>query len=235
MIARGAHCLAGAAGPRGAPHRPPATAQIAGAPSFRLDAASCAPGDEIAIRFDAPIRSTPDSRAWITVVEADRPPSAYGAWSYLDDGATLATLKAPTRPGAYEVRLHTDYPARTFNVQHAVALIVGAERAEPAAGVTPLSAQRFAIAGRTVRPGARIDLTFATAMHAAPHEQFWVTVVDAGAADSAWGAYDYVPPGARRMHLTAPAKPGAYEVRLHANYPTKTTNLVHRVAIQVQD
>ena len=235
MIARAGQCLASAAGPRGAPHRPSATAQIAGAPGFRLGAASCAPGDEIAIRFDAPVSSRPDSRAWITVVEADRPPSAYGAWSYLDDGATVATLKAPSKPGAYEVRLHTDYPARTFNVQRAVALTVGAERAEPAAAVTPASAQRFAIAARTLRPGARIDLTFATAMHAAPHEQFWVTVVDAGAADSAWGAYDYVPPGARRMHLTAPARPGAYEVRLHANYPTKTTNLVHRVAIQVED
>jgi hypothetical protein len=171
------------------------------------------------------------------VVEADRPPSAYGAWGYLDDGATLATLKAPTQRGAYQVRLHTDYPARTFNVQGAVALTVGSHRAEaePAAEPTPLSRQRFTIARRALRPGAKIDVAFAAALRAAPREQFWITVVPAGAADSAWAAYEYVPAGARHLQLTAPTTGGDYEVRLHANYPTKTTNLVHRVAIRVEN
>ena len=141
------------------------------------------------------------------------------------------SLKAPAKPGAYEVRLHTDYPAKSYNVQHAVALMVGPEAAPQ---VTPPSAQRFTLAAATLKPGAKIHIAFATALHAAPREQFWVTIVDAGAADSTWGVYEYVPPGARHMQLTAPAKPGDYEVRLHANYPTKTTNLVHRVAIHVE-
>jgi hypothetical protein len=72
-------------------------------------------------------------------------------------------------------------------------------------------------------------------MHAAPNERFWVTIVEVGAADDTWGAYDYVPPGARRMQLAAPARPGDYEVRLHGNYPTKTTNLIHRVPLRVAE
>ena len=228
------------ASPRRVTRKPPPVSATSGtrtaAPSVRLDATSYAPGDTIEIRFLAPVRSTPESRAWITVVEANKPASAYGAWNYLDDGATVTTLKAPSTPGAYEVRLHTDYPARTYNVQRAVPLTVG-ERAEAQAapGVTPPSLQRFTVATPALHPGAMIDVAFAAALRAAPQERFWITIVDAGAADSAWGAYEYVPAGARHMQLTAPARPGDYEVRLHANYPTKTTNLVHRVAIRVED
>jgi serine/threonine-protein kinase len=238
MVARGETCVASDLGRPRSPTRTPVplSAPRTTAPSFRLDARSYAPGDPIEIRFAAPVRSKPESQAWITVIEADRPASAYGAWSYLDDGTKLATLKAPSRPGAYEIRLHTDYPARTFNVQRAVPLTV-AERAEaePAPGVTPVALQRFTVATTVLRPGARIDVTFAAALRAAPPERFWITVVATGAADSSWGTYEYVPAGARHIQLTAPAKPGDYEVRLHANYPTKTTNLVHRVVIRVEN
>ncbi|HEX7839796.1 MAG TPA: hypothetical protein VF469_20110, partial [Kofleriaceae bacterium] len=120
--------------------------------------------------------------------------------------------------------------------QRAVPLSV-AERAEAesAPGVTPAALQRFTVGSTALRPGARIDVAFAAALRAAPGERFWITVVDAGAADSAWGTYEYVPAGARHIQLTAPAKPGDYEVRLHGNYPTKATNLVHRVAIRIED
>ena len=207
------------------------TLAAADAPSFHLGATTYAAGEDIAIRFAAPVSSTPDRRAWITVIGADQPPSAYGEWSYLDDGATSAVLKAPAKPGAYEVRLHTDYPAQTFHVRRAVALTVGPEVAPQ---VTPRSAQRFSVANAKPSPGAKLNVAFATALHAAPNEQFWITIVDAGAGETEWGAYEYVPPGAKRMQLTAPSKPGDYEVRLHANYPTKSTNLVHRVAIRVE-
>ena len=126
-------------------------------------------------------------------------------------------------------------------MQHAVPFSVGPEKAEPdqaagqAAGPTPLSAQRFHLAAATVHAGAKIDVRFATALHAATGERFWITVVKADEASSAWGSYEYVPDGARRMQLTAPTAAGDYEVRLHGNYPTKTTNVVHRVAIHVAD
>ena len=239
MIARGEQCVAGDdPRPRREPRERPASSPVTttvGAPTFRLDARSYAPDAPIEVRFGAPVSSKPQSRAWITVIEADRPESAYGAWSYLDDGATVATLKAPPKPGAYQVRLHTDYPARTFHVRHAVSLTVIPEKPEAEAGVTPVSEQRFTVAGKTLHAGAGISVAFAVALRAAPKEQFWITVVEARAADNAWGAYEYVPAGARRIQLAAPAKPGDYEVRLHANYPTKSTNVVHRVAITVVD
>jgi serine/threonine-protein kinase len=242
MIARREQCVANdAASPPGVARKPPgsslATTKTTAAPSFRLDATSYAPGDPIEIRFAAPVSSPPQRRAWVTVIEADRPASAYGAWSYLDDGATVSTLRAPPRPGMYEVRLHTDYPAKTFNVQRAVPFTVEPASAEPEPGpaVTPASAQRFTVAARRLHLGAKIDVTFAAALRAKPGERFWITVVPAGAEDTAWGAYEYVPAGARRMQLAAPTKPGDYEVRLHANYPTKSTNLVHHVAIRVED
>ncbi|HEY0478524.1 MAG TPA: serine/threonine-protein kinase [Kofleriaceae bacterium] len=240
MIARGDDCVAGdIARPRHPAHRPVAAAKPSTAPGFRLNATSYAPGDTIELRFAAPVSSRPNNRAWITVIEADRPASAYGVWAYLDDGVTVATLKAPSAPGAYEVRLHTDYPARTFNVQRAVAMTVGPERAEADTDtgprVTPVSEQRFRVAAKTLHAGSRIDVTFAARLRAAKGEQFWITIVDAGAADTAWGAYEYVPAGARQIQLVAPAKPGDYELRLHANYPTRSTHVVHRAAIRVED
>jgi hypothetical protein len=207
----------------------------AGAPRFQLDASSYAPGDEIEIRFARPVSSKPQSRSWITVIESNRPASAYGEWAYLEDGATVTLLKAPSRPGAYEVRLHTDYPAKSHNVQGTARLSVAVPaELEPESAVTPLSSQRFTLATSAVRGGAKITLAFAAPMRAAPREQFWVTVVEVGTPDSKWGAYEYVTAGARRMQIAAPAKPGEYEVRLHANYPTKTTNVVHRAAIRIE-
>ena len=44
----------------------------------------------------------------------------------------------------------------------------------------------------------------------------------------------YVPDAARRAQRVAPVEPGDYEVRLHANYPTKAANVVDRVAVRVE-
>jgi hypothetical protein len=70
-------------------------------------------------------------------------------------------------------------------------------------------------------------------LRAAPGERFWITVIEASAADSGWGAWQYVPDGARAVSLAAPAREGAYEVRLHANYPKRATNVVYRAALRI--
>ena len=210
-------------------------------PALRLGAASYAPGAAIEIQLAAPISAPIGHRAWVTVSEAGSPRTSYGAWTYVDDGARLVTLKAPAKPGAYEVRLHTDYPAKSYNVVRSVGFAVApaAEAPEPppdttSPNVTPRSGQRFTLASTTLPPGARAELRFPSPLRALPNEQFWVTVVERGAADSKWGKYAYVPPGARAMTLEVPSAPGDYELRLHANYPTKTTNLVYRVPIRVE-
>ncbi len=207
------------------------SAEVA-APKFRLTASSYAPGAAIQIRFARAIRSTPDNRAWITVVERGAPGSSYGAWKYVDDRTTSAVLEAPRKDGAYEVRLHTDYPTKSYNVVHAEPITVTtAEIADP--GETPLAQQRFTVASKSVRTGGHIDVVFAVALHAATGERFWITIVAGNTPDSTWGSYEYVPDHARRMRLDAPTVPGDYEIRLHANYPKKTTNVVHRAAVHV--
>ncbi len=195
-----------------------------------LRGATCLPGEPIEIRFGAPVDSTAAQRAWVTVAPASSPPSAYNEWAYVDDGAEQARLTAPTQPGDYEVRLHADYPAQQYNVVGSVRIVVAAR---VAAGATPAAQQRFALGAATLAPGATIDLRFPAAMRAAPGEQFWVTVVADGAPDSDWSAWAFVAEGARAAMLPAPDQPGSYEVRLHANYPTQLTNVVHRAALAV--
>jgi tRNA A-37 threonylcarbamoyl transferase component Bud32 len=105
---------------------------------------------------------------------------------------------------------------------------------DQAPGPTPRSGQRFSLASRTVPPGGKVVLRFPGPLRPAPNERFWATVIEAGAADDKWGQWDYVPDGARTFSLEVPDKPGAYQVRLHANYPKLTTNVVHRAALRVE-
>jgi hypothetical protein len=103
-------------------------------------------------------------------------------------------------------------------------------------GVTPVAPanQRFTLTTARIKTGAKIALRFPQPMVAAPGEQFWVTVVPRGKADTHYDAWDYVDPNATTAELPGPPTPGAYEVRLHANYPAKSTNVVHRVPLQVE-
>jgi hypothetical protein len=201
------------------------------APAMRLNAASYASGTTIEIHFAAAIRSTPQSRAWVTVAQAGTPASSYGVWSYVEDGAESITLKAPDAAGAYELRLHTDYPKQSFNVRQMVPFTI---TAATAVAVTPLGEQRFSLAASAVQPGAPLELRFSAALHAAPGERFWIAVTPLDAPDTASGSWKYVPDAARRAQLVAPSEPGDYEVRLHANYPTKATNVVDRVTVRVE-
>lgn len=210
------------------------TAPSAGVPMFKLGAATYGPGDAVEIKFASPVSSKDNDRAWVTIIEAGKPPTAYGAWEYVKDGATTAKLEAPKTPGPYEVRIHTDYPTKSTNVRWSVAFTVGEPppKADPVA--TPLAKQRFRLDANDVPSGAKVTLQFPVAMKALPGEQFWVTVVEANKDASAYGHYDYVPDGAKTMTIELPSAPGEYEVRLHANYPTKSTNVVHRVHLRIE-
>ncbi len=237
--------VADAAEPRGvkpsdSPAKPPPSqppAQPAGpAPTFKLDRKAYGPNDVIMITFASPVTSPTNNRAWITVVEASKSPSEYGSWTYIDDNATTAKLPAPGDAGSYEVRMHTDYPTRSFNVRHAVPVTVEDKKPAPKnGGGTSRNDQRFMLASKTAKAGDSIEITFPVAMKAADGEKFWITIVAKGAADAAYGAYAYVPDGARVMQFDLPTSPGDYEIRLHANYPRLSTNLVHRAALHVEN
>jgi hypothetical protein len=200
------------------------------APTFKLDQKSYAPRDAIVITFASPVSSTTTNRAWITIVEATKPPSQYGTWSYIDDGTTTAKLSAPSHQGAYEVRLHTDYPAQSTNVRQSVPVTIGAAKA----AASPRN-ERFMLATKVARVGDAVEITFPGPMKAADGERYWITLVKKDAADSAYGTYAYVTDGARSMQFEMPKHAGEYELRMHANYPRLSTNLVHRAPIRVED
>ena len=201
-------------------------------PRFTLDKQTYAPGEEVRLTFAQPVPSAGMRRAWITIVEAISSAESYGGWEFVPDRARTATLQAPIRPGIYEARIHTDYSTRMFNLRHSVRFEVAGSNptGDP---VTPLGKQRFSLALTSYKPGERIELSFPSPMHALESEKFWITIVPASAAESAYGAYEYVPDKATNMSLTAPRVAGEYEVRLHANYPKKTTNVVFRARVQI--
>jgi serine/threonine-protein kinase len=193
-----------------------------------------APNAKFTIAFAGPVPSANGSRSWITIVEAQKPPTQYGNWTYIEDGATTASLTAPTAPGAYEVRLHTDYPRLSTNVRQSVAVQVK-DSAKAVTSGTARNDQRFMLAAKTAQAGDEIEITFPVAMKGADGEKFWITIVQKGAGDSSYGTWSYVPDGARTMPFKMPTAVGDYEIRLHANYPRLSTNVVHRAAIRVED
>jgi serine/threonine protein kinase len=204
---------------------PPATSA-----TFKIDAKAYAPEAKIRVTFPGPLSSTPKNRAWVAVSEQGSPATSYGTWEYVTDGATTLVLTAPKQVGRYEVRLHTNYPTKSYNVVHAEKLVV-----EPGAAPPQTAKLRLSVKQKKIAPGDKMDIVFAQKMVAAPGEKFWVTVTKPEADNNSYGAYEYVPPDAKTMTFEAPKIAGDYEIRLHANYPTKSTNLVHRVKIHVGD
>ncbi len=213
---------------------PPPPPQPSGpAPTLRLGAKAYAPGASIDIKFASPMTSPSNNRAWVTIVAAGSNPEHYGTWEYVDDRATATSLPGPATAGAYEVRLHTDFPQRTTNLRQSVPFVV---KDKGAGAIAQASGDhRFMLASKIARVGSDLEITYPAPMKAAPKEQFWITVVEKGASDTVWGTYEYVKDGATTTTLAMPAKAGNYEIRLHANYPRLTTNVVHRVSIRVED
>lgn len=81
--------------------------------------------------------------------------------------------------------------------------------------------------------GETLEVRFSAPMTALPGEKYWITIVELGAPDSAYGEYTYLEPDATQAQVRAPTKSGLYELRLHGNYPTKATNLLQTVRLQV--
>jgi hypothetical protein len=202
-------------------------------PRLALGARTYAPGSTVEIRFSQPVSSASASRAWIAIAPAGSAETQYNVWKYVPDRATSATLIAPRATGTFEVRLHTDYPAKSYNVRARVPFAIVLD-ASAGGGVTPPAQQRFTLAAKVVAPGDKVAVSFPRPLVAKPGEQFWITVVERGAANTMYGTWKYVSPGARTDELAAPNAPGDYELRLHANYPTVSTNVVHRAAFRVE-
>ena len=87
---------------------------------------SVAKGDPVVLRFSEPLRAADGERYWMTVCTPETPDASWDAWVYVDDGATEVQV-VPTRTGALEVRLHGNYPTKSYNVIFRKGITVAAE------------------------------------------------------------------------------------------------------------
>jgi hypothetical protein len=92
----------------------PAPSSGGGVP-FILESGYLYAGERPIVHFDRPVPAE-GGRYWITVVEASKGDEKYGAWQYIDAGATEVPLSAVRSPGWYEVRLHDRYPELSTHV-----------------------------------------------------------------------------------------------------------------------
>lgn len=194
-----------------------------------LAAASIALGDAPVVNFNIPLRPRTGEKFWIGVVHADLPESASGLWTTLSPGDSTVTLSAPICTGKHRITLHANYPTQSQNPIAVLELEVTGDGAP-----TDTSAIELTLDAQTIKVGEQATVSFNTPLRAKTGERFWVTLIPADAADSEWGQYSYLEVAAGKVELAAPEAAGAYEVRLHANYPTESANVVARTTLKVE-
>lgn len=85
---------------------------------------SAAAGTPVVVTYKEVLPPSEGNRYWITIIDPTAADSEWGAWVYVEDGATTTTLTAPETPGNYEIRLHGNYPAKSFDVLQRSPLVV---------------------------------------------------------------------------------------------------------------
>ena len=119
-------------------------ASTGGGVTFLLESGYLYAGEKPIVHFDRPVPSA-GGRYWITVVDSSKPDDKYGAWQYVDAGATEVPLAAVGRPGWYEVRLHDRYPEfSTHVISRAVLEVVEAPNLADTSDPSPKSTSRAA-------------------------------------------------------------------------------------------
>jgi len=203
-----------------------ATGQESAAP-FTVAEGPIKGGDPVKISFGGPLDES-RQRYWICLVEKAAPDSTYGTWAYVDNLASPAvSLVAPAAAGEYEIRLHSDYPAKSSNVVHRVAVTIG--RLQP----TLPTDMKFTLPASTIEVDKTVTITFPAALVPENGVKFRACLVPAGAPDDAYGLWGTIPEGATKFNLQAATSSGRHEVRLHSNYPKQQTNVVFRLPLEV--
>ena len=132
-------------------------------------------------------------RDYVTIVPADAEDGAYADYDRLEN-RTEGELRAPAEPGLYEVRLQLDAGDRVLartpvEVMDGDVSLDGPDRA---------------------RAGAEITLSWTGAIH--PRD--YIAIVPGGTPDGEQSGYRRIQ-DEDQATFTAPAEPGAYEIRYH--------------------
>ncbi len=90
----------------------------------------------------------------------------------------------------------------------------------------------FTIGAASCVQGSPVELTFNAALTPPEGQQYWVTIVKAGAPDADFGHWHYVKTGADKDEIKAP-EAGDYEVRLHDLYPKFPFKVIKREKLTI--
>jgi hypothetical protein len=179
--------------------------------TLALDGASYAPGATISVTYGGMSGSAND---YVSTAAAGAPNSSYLQYAYTN-GATegVATLTAPSEPGAYEVRAF--YREDETILRGSIPFVVegSAPVVSPVAPSIPEDSARAVLEldRASYAPGAPISVTFA-GMSGSTSD--YVSVAPAGAPNSSYLEYAYTNgahEGTATLH--APVERGSYEVR----------------------
>lgn len=116
MLAKGETCVE--------PPAAPVPASTVSPEHFAVVPSHAKPGEPVTLVFPAPLEAAKGEQYWAAIVAVGQSDSEWGTWSYVPAAARKLTLKAPGEPGDYEVRLHGNYPTKSFNVVHRVRIHV---------------------------------------------------------------------------------------------------------------
>jgi len=157
-----------------------------------VEASLVPPGEVAAGSFFKVNWNGPDNRGdYITLVPAGASDREYMSYAYTSKGSP-STLKAPDKPGKYEVR---------YIMGQSRSVLVRANIA-----VTPVSARVKAPASVAAGANFKVDWT------GPDNRGDYITLVPAGASEGEYMSYAYTSKGSP-SNLKAPDKPGKYEVR----------------------
>lgn len=202
-------------------------------------------GTAFTVTFLQAMKAAPGEKFWVTVVPASSDRNAYITYKYLAPDATSIELAAPAVGGDYEVRLHGNYPTKTYNLVDTLRFRAtqGDPSKEtepenvalPAAQVDKGASSKMMSAPRAILdPKARFTVKFPKVLKPKKNERYWIAIAKPSAADADYESYQYIDAPGPSLELTAPEAPGEYEVRLHGNYPTKKVNVVDRFKFVVK-
>ncbi len=93
-------------------------------PQMTIEPNPVAANTTVWARFDRPIRGRAVDQYWLVIAPAGAPVSYSENRVHVARSAEGAQLTAPATPGAYEVRLHGDWPAREHSMVRSVPLRV---------------------------------------------------------------------------------------------------------------
>lgn len=135
-----------------------------------------------------------DPRDYVTIVPAGAKDGTYGDYDRLDEGKSVARLRAPAEAGLYEVRLQT----------------AGEREVLAITGIEVVDVEVTVRAPAQVLVGSAFPVSWVAQ---GLHPRNYVTIVAAGAKEGAYTDYERIEAKSEST-LRAPAEPGLYEVRL---------------------